>query len=43
MRPASRYTKATVTKSSCFGPAIALASAVTLYGGVWGPLARVFF
>lgn len=26
-----------------FGPAIALASAVTLYGGVWGPLARVFF
>ena len=30
-------------KALAFGPAIALASAVTLYGGVWSALARVFF
>ncbi|MBC8641628.1 prepilin peptidase [Caballeronia sp. EK] len=30
-------------KTIVFGPAIALASAVTLYGGVWNALARVFF
>lgn len=30
-------------KTIAFGPAIALASAVTLYGGVWPALAKVFF
>jgi leader peptidase (prepilin peptidase) / N-methyltransferase len=32
-----------VDEAIVFGPAIALAAAVTLYGGVWKPLASVFF
>lgn len=38
----SRY-KGDGDKAIVFGPAIALAAAVTLYGGIWHALARVFF
>jgi leader peptidase (prepilin peptidase) / N-methyltransferase len=37
----SRY-GSDVDEAIVFGPAVALAAAVTLYGGVWRPLSRVF-